>query len=67
MEVTRGDEVFLQKEPDNIYDQNAVRFLDVSGKVLGYLPRYYNKEVIELLKYKKEIACHIYNVNRNKN
>jgi hypothetical protein len=59
--------VFLQKEPDNIYDQNAVRFLDASGKVLGYLPRYYNKEAIELLKQKKEIVCHIYNVDKNCN
>ena len=49
--------MFLQKEPDNIYDQNAVRFLDASG----------NKEAIELLKQKKEIVCHIYNVDKNCN
>lgn len=65
--VTRGDEVFLRKEPDNIHDQNAVQFLDISGKVLGYIPRYYSKGVTELLKQKKKITCHIYNVDKNKN
>lgn len=44
MKVTRGDEVFLRKEPDNDYDRNAVQLLDISGKVLGYIPRYYSEE-----------------------
>ena len=67
IEVTRGDEVFLRTEPDNSYDQNAVQFLDISGNVLGYVPRYYSKGVTELLKREKKIACHIYNVDKNKN
>jgi HIRAN domain. len=67
IEVTRGDEVFLQREPDNKYDYYAVQLLDESGKVLGYIPRYYSKEVAELLDQQKEIVCHIYNVDKNKN
>ena len=67
IEVTRGDEVFLRTEPENSYDQNAVQFLDISGNVLGYVPRYYSKGVTELLKREKKIACHIYNVDKNKN
>ncbi len=65
--VTRGDEVFLRKEPDNNYAQNAVQFLDISGNVLGYIPRYYSKGITELLKQGKKIVCHIYNVDKNKN
>lgn len=38
VKITRGDEVFLRKEPDNIYDRNAVQFLDSYGNVLGYMP-----------------------------
>ncbi len=53
IEITRGDEMFLRREPDNNYDSNAVQFLDASGKVLGYIPRYYSKGVTELLKLKK--------------
>lgn len=67
VKVTRGDEVFLQKEPNNDYDPNAVRLLDFSGNVLGYIPRYYSKGVTELLKQGKRIVCHIYNVGDNKN
>lgn len=67
LEVTCGDEVFLRREPENSYDPNAVQVLDVSGKVLGYIPRYYSKGVTELLTQEKRIACHIYNVDRNKN
>lgn len=67
IKITRGDEVFLRIEPDNKYDQNAVQFLDVSGKILGYIPRYYSKGVTELLELGKKIVCHIYNVDKNKN
>ncbi|MGN0465310.1 MAG: HIRAN domain-containing protein [Lachnospiraceae bacterium] len=65
--VTRGDEVFLRKEPDNCYDKNAVQFLDISGNVLGYVPRYYSKGVSELLTQGKNIVCHIYNVDKTRN
>jgi hypothetical protein len=67
IKVTRGDEVFLREEPENHHDQNAVQFLDTSGKVLGYIPRYYSREVSKLLKQGKKIVCHIYNVDKNKN
>ena len=66
IEVTRGDEVFLHEEPDNAYDHNAVQLLDISGNVLGYIPRYYSKGVTELLAMGKKIVCHIYNVDKTK-
>ena len=65
--VTRGDELFLRKEPDNGYDQNAVQLLDISGNVLGYIPRYYSKGVTELLELEKKIECHVYSVDRKGN
>ena len=55
IKVTRGDEVFLREEPENFHDQNAVQFLNTSGKVLGYIPRYYSKEVCKLLKQGKKL------------
>ncbi|MEE0712985.1 MAG: HIRAN domain-containing protein [Blautia sp.] len=67
VKVTRGDEVFLRKEPDNTYDQNAVQFLDNYGNVLGYMPRYYSKGVSELLVNGEKITCHIYHVDKSKN
>lgn len=65
--VTRGDEVFLRREPNNGYDPNAVQFLDDTGKVLGYVPRYYSEGITELLKQGKKIVCHVCHVDKNKN
>ena len=65
--MTRGDEVFLQRKPDNEYDSNAVQFVDSAGNVLGYVPRYYSKGVTELLEQGTKIKCHIYHVGKNKN
>ena len=67
VKVTRGDEVYLKREPDNLYDKNAVQVVDVSGRVLGYIPRYYSEGVSWLLKQKRRITCHIYHVDKNKN
>lgn len=65
--LTRGDEVFLRSQPENEYDPNAVEVLDVSEKVLGYIPRYYSRSVTELLNSGIQISCHIYDVDKNKN
>lgn len=67
LDITRGDEVYLKREPDNKYDPNAVQLLDISGKVLGYVPRYYSTGVTELLAQSKKVMCHIYNVDKSKN
>ena len=67
VEITRGDEVSLKKDSENKYDINAVQVLDHSGKILGYIPRYYSSSVAELLETKKKISCHVYNVDKNKN
>lgn len=67
LEVTRGDEVLLKREPENTYDPCAVQMLNASGKLLGYVPRYYSKGVCELLEEGKKIICHIYHVDKSKN
>ncbi len=67
VKVTRGDEVLLKREPDNSYDPYAVQMLDVSKKVLGYIPRYYAQGVSELMQAGRKITCHIYNVDKDKN
>lgn len=65
--VTRGDEVVLRREPDNRYDKNAVQMLDVSGHLLGYIPRYYSEGVSKMIESSKKIICHVYYVDNNKN
>ena len=65
--ITRGDEVFLKKDSENMHDTNAVHVLDYSGKILGYIPRYYSSSVTKLLETKKKISCHVYNVDKSQN
>lgn len=67
IDITRGDEVYFRREPDNIYDPNAVQILDANGRILGYIPRYYSAGVSRLLEQNKKIICHIYHVDKNKN
>ncbi|OUN31555.1 HIRAN domain-containing protein [Blautia sp. An81] len=66
-EITRGDQVYLKQEKDNAYDNNAVQMLSEDGKVFGYVPRYYSAGVSALLEKGRNIVCHIYNVDQNKN
>lgn len=65
--ITRGDEVFLKKDSENRHDTNAVQVLDCSGRILGYIPRYYSSSVTKLLETKKKILCHVYNVDKGQN
>lgn len=67
IEVTRGDEVFLKRDLVNKYDEYAIQMLENSGKVIGYVPRYYSKSVAELLEKGNKIECHIYNVDKKSN
>ncbi len=65
--VTRGDEIILRREPDNVHDKNAVQMYDVSGHLLGYVPNYYSEGVSMLLKNNRKPMCHVYHVDQNKN
>ena len=65
--VTRGDEILLHPEPENPQDGNAVQMLNTSGKILGYVPRYYSAGVSDLLRQNKKILCHIYHVDKSMN
>ena len=65
--VTRGDEVFLQKDIGNKFDVYAIKIVDLEGTLLGYIPRYYSKGVSELLDQGKNVQCHISNVDKSSN
>lgn len=53
-----GDKLNLELEEDNKYDNNAIKVLFEDYKI-GYVPRYYSKQLADLLKqnikYKAEI------------
>lgn len=64
--VTRGDEIFLEHEKGNLYDSNAVCVKDVSGRLLGYVPRYYSKAILRFMEENRVKGCHILNVDMQK-
>ena len=66
IEVTRGDEVFLVREPENKYDSNAIKIVSAQKQLLGYLPRYYSQAFTRLIDEKREISCHVCDVDKSK-
>lgn len=44
-----GDEVYLEPEPDNAYDTNAIKVLTADDTFIGYIPRSENFEIGEAL------------------
>lgn len=63
--VTRGDEVFLEKEPDNTKDHNAIKVLNESNEVLGYVPRFYSEAFTGFINSERKISCHVINVGKD--
>ena len=52
-----GNMVWLIPEPDNEYDEFAIRILNSQGKDLGYVPSEDNQEILELLSLEKAEYC----------
>lgn len=57
--IDSEEDLILKMEPDNKYDENAVEIYDSANVKLGYVPRYYSKQVTEMLKSKKAVTCRI--------
>lgn len=62
--VTRGDEVFLEHEKDNFYDENAIRVVNDQRKVLGYVPRYYSQAFVKFIEENRIKGCYVVNVRK---
>lgn len=67
IDVAEGDNIILRKEPENSHDRFAVQMLDIHGRLLGYVPRYYSQGITELLDQGKKIICSVYHLNQDKN
>ena len=51
------DLVWLIPEPDNEFDENAIKVLDSMGSVLGYIPSEDNEEILELFELDESEYC----------
>lgn len=61
-----NDKLELELEPDNKYDDNAIKVIcNKNGKKyhLGYVPRYYSSELTEILKKNVKYSAMIQSIN----
>lgn len=65
LDISKGEEVELELEPDNVKDKKAVKVLNKRKQKLGYIPRYYSKEVFELIQQGRNLKCSVLNVDKN--
>lgn len=65
-EVQVGDRLTLWPEPDNVRDESAVRIVK-DNIVLGYVPRYYSKIVVQALRAGAQCRCTCVEVNADSN
>lgn len=67
IDIVRGDELFLQPEPDNKEDECAVKVVNKNCECIGYIPRYYAESYNQILQQKRVARCYVASVNKNNN
>ena len=65
--INPNDELVLKLEPNNKYDSYAVEILNADGVKLGYVPRYYSKQVTIKIKGNKPVTCKVIEFNPTSN
>lgn len=61
------DSLLLKPEPDNEHDPNAVEIYTKEGIKLGYIPRYYAKQVNNMISENKTVSCTVIEFNPDSN
>lgn len=61
--LNEGDVLLFEEEPENEYDPFAIRIVTGQGEHLGYIPRYYNKPILERLHKGASYSCKVVAVN----
>lgn len=67
LDLKKDDELKLELDPNNEYDPNAIKVLDMKNNILGYLPRYYSESMSNRLKEGVKYSCKVYEINKNDN
>lgn len=65
--INLNDKLVLKLEPDNEKDSNAVEIFNSEDVKLGYIPRYYSKQVTKMIKENKEVTCKVIEFNSDSN
>ena len=58
-ELDIGDQLFLERDPTNPYDANAVKVLTASGVWIGFIPRDHNFDLAQALDAETDYTCEV--------
>lgn len=61
-----NDKLRLELDSENVYDEYAIKIVDSKSNTLGYIPRYYSKDLSNYLKEEINYKCFILEFNKNK-
>lgn len=62
--VNINDKLQLSLEPDNIKDKYAVAILNSKNEKIGYIPRYYSKQLTQMINERRKITCTVTECNK---
>ena len=64
-ELKDGDKLFLKREPDNRFDENAILVLDENGRKLGYIPEKDNLVFARLMDAGKDLTARMTDMDKD--
>lgn len=65
--IQLNDKLVLKPEPNNKFDSDAVEIYTSGNIKLGYIPRYYSKQVNRMIKENKDVVCTVIEINPDTN
>lgn len=63
--IKKNDNLILELQPDNKYDEFAIKILSTDSTLIGYVPRYFNRELTELINKNFIYKCTVCEVSKN--
>ena len=66
IDVSVGEEIYLECESDNVKDKYAVKLCNSNGEKLGYIPRYHSESISKLINSNRKISCIVKSFDKNK-
>ncbi len=45
--LSEGEILFLEKDPENKYDKNAVKIVNTKNEMVGFIPKIFNQAILK--------------------
>lgn len=67
VELKKGEELNLVLDPENEYDDKAIKINNADNLHVGYVPRYYSMGITELFEEGWSYSCKVFDVQKDNN